>query len=675
MKGQFSNWQQVLEHQAHTNSNQIALSIYQGSDSQALTYSQLAQRVKALAYTLSQHNKFGDRVMLLMPNGIDYVVAFFACIYAGVIAVPIYPARRKARDWRRLNSIVQDCQPNTVVCLSQDSDATEDWCKAHDLKVNTVFADQLDIKDATRWQAANIDSHDIAYLQYSSGSTGQPKGVMLSHHNLLSNTGLIIDTYGMCQSDIMANWLPLYHDMGCVGGILSPIRSGATINFIPSAKVAQNPLVLLQAITELKATCTAAPNFIFDLAVEKVTDAQKLALDLSSLRIFINGAEPINAHTLDSFYDYFHHAGLTKTAVKPSYGMAEACLLVTATPINKPYKLLSIDSQAFSIDKVKIDPTSAKHIASSGQLIEQIPLRIVDVNTRMQLPDGQIGEIMYKGDSVTRGYWQKPELNEQTFNLHIEGERGFMATGDLGFVEQQQLYVTGRKKEMLILHGCNYYPQDIEHSLTSLSKQLTPHGAAIFEVAHDNNTKELVLVQELTRESMRLDDYAPLFKQIRAIIAQEHELRVTAIVLIKPATLSKTSSGKIQRLACKQAYINNELEAVAKWQQAPISNAVIAPLQAFDHPHIASWMMQWISSRLGQAITSLSPSQHLMEIGLDSIDAMSLVHELSRQLDLSVRIDIVLSYPSIEQLSMYLAAQYAQKKQAPANETPTEGVL
>ncbi|CAH9061876.1 2-succinylbenzoate--CoA ligase [Pseudoalteromonas sp. CIP111854] len=675
MKGQFSNWQQVLEHQAHTNSNHIALSVYHGSDSQALTYSQLAQRAKALANTLSQHNKFGDRVMLLMPNGIDYVVAFFACIYAGVVAVPIYPARRKARDWRRLNSIVQDCQPNTLVCLSQDSNATEDWCKAHNLKINTVFADKLNINDATLWQTANIDTHDIAYLQYSSGSTGQPKGVMLSHYNLLSNTGLIIDTYDMCQSDIMINWLPLYHDMGCVGGILSPIRAGATIHILASAKVAQNPYVLLQAITALKATVTAAPNFIFDLAVEKVTATQRSTLDLSSLRILINGAEPVNAHTLDNFYDYFHYNGLAKNAVKPSYGMAEACLLVTATPINKPYKLLSVDSQAFSIDKVKVDPASAKHIASSGQLIEQIPLRIVDVNTRMPLPDGQIGEIMYKGDSVTRGYWQKPELNEQTFNLNIEGDPGFMATGDLGFVEQQQLYVTGRKKEMLILHGCNYYPQDIEHSLTSLSKQLTPHGAAIFEVAHDNNTKELVLVQELTRESMRYDDYVPLFKQIRAIIAQEHELRVTAIVLIKPATLSKTSSGKIQRLACKQAYINNELEAVAKWQQAPISNAAIAPIKAFDPPHIASWIMQWISNRLGQAVNTLSSSQQLMQIGLDSIDAMSLVHELSRQLDLSIRVEIVLNHPSIEQLSIYLAQQYAQKSQAPANEMPTEGML
>ncbi|NOU50977.1 AMP-binding protein [Pseudoalteromonas sp. JBTF-M23] len=675
MKGQFSNWQQVLEHQAQTNSNQIALSIYQGSDSQALTYSQLAQRVKALAYTLSQHNKFGDRVMILMPNGIDYVVAFFACIYAGVIAVPIYPARRKARDWRRLNSIVQDCQPNTLVCLSQDSEATEEWCKAHDLKINTVFADQLNINDATRWQAANIDSHDIAYLQYSSGSTGQPKGVMLSHHNLLSNTGLIIDTYDMSQSDIMINWLPLYHDMGCVGATLSPIRAGATIYFLASAKVAQNPYVLLQAITDLKATVTAAPNFIFDLAVEKVTAVQKSTLELSSLRVFVNGAEPINAHTLDSFYDYFHDVGLAKTAIKPSYGMAEACLLVSATPINKPYKLLSVDSQAFSVDKIKIDSLNTKSIASSGQLIEQLPLCIVDPNTREPLPDGQIGEIMYKGESVTRGYWQKPDLNEQTFNLNIAGEPGFMATGDLGFVEQQQLYVTGRKKEMLILHGCNYYPQDIEHSLTSLNKQLTVHGGAIFEVAHDNNTKELVLVQELTRESMKLDDYEPLFKQIRALIAQEHELRVTAIVLIKPAALSKTSSGKIQRLACKQAYINNELEAVATWQQAPISNTTVAPLQAFAPPHITSWMMQWISNRLGQAITSLSPSQHLMEIGLDSIDAMSLVHELSRQLGLSVRVDIVLSYPSIEQLSIYLAAQYAQKNQASANEAPTEGVL
>ncbi|MBD1581644.1 AMP-binding protein [Pseudoalteromonas sp. S16_S37] len=675
MKGHFGNWQQVLEHHAQTIPNHIALAKYQGSDNQALSYSQLAQRAKALAYTLSQHNKFGDRVMLLIPNGIDYVVAFFACIYAGVIAVPIYPARRKARDWRRLNSIVQDCQPNTLICLSDDSEATKDWCEAHDLNINTIFADQLNINDATLWQAENIDTHDIAYLQYSSGSTGQPKGVMLSHHNLLCNTGLIIDSFEMCQSDTLINWLPLYHDMGCVGATLSPLRAGATIYFLASAKVAQNPYILLQAITDLKATITAAPNFIFDLATEKVTESQKSSLELSSLRVFVNGAEPINAQTLEKFYDNFHSAGLSKTAVKPCYGMAEACLLVTATPINHSFKLLSVDSQALSVDKVKIAPSTGRNIPSSGKLITQMPLRIVDPATRLPLADGQIGEIMYKGDSVTRGYWQKPELNEQTFNLNIEGEPGFMATGDLGFVDQQQLYVTGRKKEMLIVHGCNYYPQDIEHSLLSLSKLLTPHGAAVFEVTHANNSKEIVVVQELTRESMRLHDYEPIFKQIRAIIAQEHELRVTAIVLIRPASLSKTSSGKIQRLACKQAYINGELNAVAQWQQPAISEVSLAPLHAYDNKSIENWVIHWISHRLSQSIATLSPSQHLMQIGLDSIDAMSLVNELSKQLALSIRIESVLSYPTIEQLATYLAAQYAQKNQTAANETPTEGVL
>ncbi|BBN81299.1 hypothetical protein PA25_12840 [Pseudoalteromonas sp. A25] len=675
MNSQLSNWQQILEHQAKAIPNHVALSIYQESEHQALTYAQLAQRAKALAHTLTKHNTFGDRVMLLLPNGIDYVVSLFACIYAGVVAVPIYPARRKARDWRRLNSIVQDCQPNTLICLSHDSEATHNWAAAHNINISTVFADKLRVEDAAHWQAANIDSHDIAYLQYSSGSTGQPKGVMLSHHNLLANTELIIDTYGMCQSDVMANWLPLYHDMGCVGGVLSPIRAGATINFIPSAKVAQNPLVLLQAITELKATCTAAPNFIFDLAVEKVTDTQKSALDLSSLRIFINGAEPINAQTLKNFYDYFHSTGLAKTAIKPSYGMAEACLLVSATPLDKQFNLLSVDSQALSLNQVKTNQRSTKDIACSGNIIAQMPVRIVDPNTHTPLADGQIGEIMFKGESVTRGYWQKPKLNEQTFNLTIDGEPGFMATGDLGFIDQQQLYVTGRKKEMLILHGCNYYPQDIEHSLLSLSKQLTAHGGAIFDVAHADNTKELVLVQELTRESLRLDDYQPLFQKIRALISEEHELRVTTIVLIRPATLSKTSSGKIQRLACKQAYIDDELQAVAKWQQAPISNTATAPLHTYDHSAIANWIIHWISARLGQSPEQLCSSQHLMQIGLDSIDAMSLVNELSKQLSLSIRVETVLNHPTIAQLSVYLAVQYAQKNHTTANETPTEGVL
>ncbi|NQY34397.1 MAG: AMP-binding protein [Alteromonadaceae bacterium] len=678
MKDYCTNWLQVLERQAELSPNNIALTQYiKGNERDIeLSYLALSQRAKALAYSISQQSKLGDRVIILLPNSIDYVVSFFACIYAGVIAVPAYPPHKKKRDWARLNCIVQDCEPSIAIYHSSDHEPTDLWLSEHPLSVNTIICDHLDIGTAEHWQEPAIDLHDIAYLQYSSGSTGNPKGVMLSHDNLIKNTELIIKTYGMTESDKLVNWLPLYHDMGFVGGILTPIRVGAQTRLLPSAMVAQNPYLLFEAITEQRSTGTAAPNFIFDLAVSRISPEEKQQLDLSSLRIFVNGAEPINADTLNKFNAYFHDTGLSPNTIKPSYGMAESCLLVTSTEIDKPFNTIKVDPQKLSIGKVIHENETGKDIACSGALMPEIAVNIVDQNTRIPLPNSYIGEIMIKGDSVTRGYWQKADLNVQTFDLAVGNEHGFMATGDLGFIENNQLYVTGRIKEVLIINGCNYYPQDIEHSLLSLSDSLMPHGAAIFEVNTDNNAKEIVLVQELTRKALKQKDYQTVIKQIREVVAQEHELKLTTVVLLKPIALAKTSSGKIQRIACRDAYINKQLAIVDSWHQEAMVNAIMPSLTAHDTNTIAQWIIQWISYRLSVATSKLSITQQLTQIGLDSIDAMTLTHDLSKQLKLTLTPEVSWSHPSIKALSEYLAQQVSDKNDKPlVSKTPTQGMI
>lgn len=673
------NWLQILEQKALDYPNNVVLTeSINGTDQQAkLTYVELSQKAKALAVSISQKSQFGDRVILLIPNSIDYVVSFFACIYAGVMAVPAYPPHNKKRDWSRLNAMVNDCQPCIALYLNEHEERLKLWCSEHQFTFNCVAVDDVQISNSQQWQPPQIDKHDIAYLQYSSGSTGEPKGVMLSHANLISNTRLITDSYHMTREDKLVNWLPLYHDMGFVGGILSPISVGAQTNLLPSATVAHNPYILLKVISDLRATMTAAPNFIFDLAVNKMTNEEKVQLDLSSLRVIVNGAEPINAETLTKFNACFAEVGLDKMALKPSYGMAEACLLVTATPIEQHFKSLVLDPDKLLLGKVIHNQEQGRDIACSGKIISDTPVKIVHQETRVPLPDGYIGEIMVKGDSISRGYWQKPDLNKQTFNLSVDGKTGFMATGDLGFIENNYLYVSGRKKEMLIINGRNYYPQDIEHSLLSLSDTLMPHGAAVFEVLNANNNKEIILVTELTRKALRQKNHQEIIQCIKEVISEEHELKLNTIILLKPVSLAKTSSGKIQRLACRQLYLNEQLEAVASWSQDfVIKNNMLLPLTEKSTDGIALWIISWIAIRLSVPTTALSVQQQLTQIGLDSIDAMTLTHELSKQLELPLTPEISWSYPSIEALSHYLTEQVAAQSDKPsAAKTPTEGII
>ncbi len=682
MNDNCKNWLQVLESQATNNPEKIAFSesVATRSSDNKISYLDLSKRAKALAYSISQQCNFGDRVIILMPNSIDYVVGFFACVYAGVIAVPAYPPHKKKRDWSRLNSIVDDCNPVMALYQADDQERITSWLAEQPANIKPFSIELLEPGNEQHWRAPKLDKHDIAYLQYSSGSTGNPKGVMLSHDNLISNTEIIIDNYHLSADDKFINWLPLYHDMGFVGGILSPIRVGGRIHLLPSAKVAQDPLVLFAAITAHKITATAAPNFIFDLAVEKISEQEKQQIDLSSLRLFVNGAEPINAETLTKFNQYFSDAGLCPKAINPSYGMAEACLMVTYTKMDTVFNSIKVDTNKLLIDKVVRDETAGRDIASSGVLLPEISVKIVDQNTRVEIPHGFVGEIMLKGRSISRGYWQKTELNEATFDQCVGDEFGYMATGDLGFIDitdsEENLYVTGRQKEMLIINGCNYYPQDIEHTLLSLSDELMPHGAAIFEVNTEHNTKQVVLVQELTRKAFKQKNYQAIIKKIRSLVAEAHELRLTNIVLLKPAAIAKTSSGKIQRIATRDAYINQELTIVDSWQQAALVNVTLAPLLSFDAHSIGQWIMQWIAKRLSVDVNELSTTQQLTQIGLDSIDAMTLTHELSKQLALSLALEVSWAYPTIEALSLYLEQEVKNKDNNQATEaTPTEGMI
>ncbi|PYF84501.1 MULTISPECIES: AMP-binding protein [Marinomonas] len=643
------NWIGVLEQQAKDYSDKVAFG-YSAKGAELdhqITFSELAARAKSLAVVLRQHVEQGERALLLMPNGIDYVVGFFACVYAGVIAVPAYPPQHRRRDWGRLASITQDCQASLVLCSSGHEEKVNQWRDAQALTCAIVQVDSDKGDQADAWQSPDVDSHDVMFLQYSSGSTGAPKGVMLSHRNLLENTRLISERFDFNADCQCVSWLPMYHDMGMVGYVLTPILKGSFVCLLPPPLVIQSPFAWLQTISRYQEVISGGPNFIFDHCVDRINDEQKQSLDLSGWRTIPNGAEPILEQTLKRFDSAFASVGLSAEAMKPSYGMAEACLFVAAMTTEQSWKTLSSN-------------TSGECVCS-GELHPEMPIKIVDPASLQEVEPGEQGEILFKGNSVSAGYWGKPELNRQVFNLTVAGESGYFRSGDLGFVADGHLCINGRLKEMLIVNGVNHFPQDIEATVQGIDEDLTAHGGAAFSLpAVAGQPERVVLVQELSRHGLRRADLAELTTAIRQVVAQVHELSLSAVILISPASLPKTTSGKIQRLKCRDLYQDSALTIVHQWHKAVSQESVLPEVDMPLEPSaedVVLWLQWWVAQRLSTAIDQVPADAELAALGLDSIDAMTLMHDLEQAMQTSIAQELMWSSPSLEAFAQAITAQ------------------
>ncbi len=659
----YTNLIELLQHQARINGHKTCFSyLSNGIDVvESITYSELEIRAKAIAVEFRSLSKSGDRAMLLMPNGIDYIVGFWACIYAGLIAVTAYPPQHKRRDWGRLNNIMKDSEASVVLCSQEYDVAVASWLKesAHSCRQFVVGRESLSFSE--QWSQPDIDANSVAYLQYSSGSTGSPKGVVLGHGNLVHNTSLIAKEFYLDSSSNVVTWLPMYHDMGFVGGVLSPMMAGASVWLLPPPVVLQTPFLWLKAISDYKAVMSGGPNFIYEHCVARISEEQKSELNLSLWRFAANGAEPIQIETLVRFYESFSRCGLTEKALKPCYGMAETCLFITATAHDLSYRGVALEKAPFQQGKVLPSCTgvSSNHIVnvpSSGRINDQMSIRIVDPETKLVLPDNLIGEIWVRGGSVAQGYWNKLEATEETFGNILDGENGYLRTGDLGFVLDGWLYVSGRAKEVVIVNGRNLYPQDIEATVQSVDGVLAAHGGAVFETL-DN---QVVVVQELTRQGMRCNDHEQIILKIRQAVAEVHEISLHSVLLIKPVSLPKTTSGKIQRLKSRDLYVRNEFSAIAEWFSNDFLDharkELIEPdFVANDEASIRNWICFWIASRLKIDIDEVDFNQKLAATGLDSIDAMTLTHELSQKLENTLSAELIWQYPTASELAEFLA--------------------
>ncbi len=537
-----------------------------------ITYGELDKKARMIAVKFQELGKPGDRVLILFPPGLDFISAYFGCLYAGMIAIPLYPHLRPKKDKMldRIVGVAKNAQPSAILVNSVVNSFTSSLFQlAPQLQQYTWFnTDELVEDMADQWKRPDIHPGDLAFLQYTSGSTGTPKGVMVSHGNLVHNTKTI---FGFCGNEDPAkirgvSWLPPYHDMGLIGSILTPLYGGFHVALMPPVYFLQRPYRWLKAISRLKATTSPSPNFGFDYCVKKVKPEQMEDLDLSSWVSAFNGAEPIHAETLENFYNRFKSVGFKKSSFVPSFGMAETTLMITGSSIEKEPLMKYFDANQLEVHKVEpstAEANNAKKLVASGEILDDIPVKIVDPYTKNTCNPNQIGEIWVQGPSVANGYWNRPEESEEIFNAYTSDtqEGPFLRTGDLGFIHDGELFVTGRIKDLIIIDGSNHYPQDIERSAEASHEAIVTYGAAAFSV-RERNSEKLIVMVELDRRKMRTLENSTekdITKAIRAQVSHDHDLRVYDVYYV-PKRLPKTTSGKVQRHMCRKIYLESKNE-------------------------------------------------------------------------------------------------------------------
>ena len=633
-----------------------------------ITYAELDRKARAVGAWLASEGMAGKRVLLLYPSGLDFIAAFMGCLYGGAIAVPAYPPR-KNRSVERIEAIAADANAS-VALTTRDVVDRFDALRATAPSLEHLIwkvDSELDVSWADRWERPDIDGSTLAFLQYTSGSTGTPKGVMLSHENLLHNSLRIMQAFEITRSQSGVFWLPSFHDMGLIGGILVPLYGGKFNVLMSPVAFLQKPLRWLQAISKYRATISGGPNFAYELCVRKTTPEQRATLDLSSWTLAFNGAEPVRAETIDAFCEAFAPCGFRREAFFPCYGLAESTLMVTGGMKFEPPVIRSFDASSIETGAAVVRPANApavRRLVGSGRELDGQDVMIVDPQSCEALPPGRVGEIWVSGPSVAQGYWNRADASAETFGAMLaqphELPSGqavttwrpnpgpYLRTGDLGFFDNGELFVAGRLKDLIIIRGRNHYPQDIERAVEEASSLVRAGSVAAFAVDVDGRER-VVVVAEVERGRRDAAEFTVAFEAIRKRLATEHELAVEGLVLVRPNSVPKTSSGKIQRHACKRQFLDGTLEVVEQhigWLQ-PAAMAATGPEQprlARQRPVGESSRSQRADRELPQEIVEavyehvrriakeragqLTLDTNIVELGLDSLERMEIVASL-----------------------------------------------
>jgi acyl-CoA synthetase (AMP-forming)/AMP-acid ligase II len=575
---EFSTLTELLRWRARQQSDKLAYKfLVDGKpDGPELTYTELDRLARAIGAWLQQHSTKGERALLLYPQGLEVIAAFCGCLYGGIIAIPVPPpdGGRMKRTLPRLRSIVQDAQASICLTtgriLSLLENGREDFPEFDQMQ--WLDTEQVDLNLAESWQDPQASRDDLAYLQYTSGSTSTPKGVMLSHHNLMFHSGYLNEACGYDSDSATVTWMPYFHDYGLVQGMVQPLYNGTPCYVMSPFSFIKQPMRWLGAITHYRATHSQAPNFAYDLCVRRAKPKQLAKLDLSSWQAAGNAAEPINPKVMQAFFETFEPCGFRWNAFAPAYGLAEDTLLVSSKPLLTPPVLCILDASALEKNRIVPIPSpqeGVRMLPSCGRLVCDTQVVIANPDTLTQCDPDEVGEIWVKDPSVAQGYWQRPEATKETFQAYLTdtGEGPFLRTGDLGFLRDGELFITGRIKDLIIIRGTNHYPQDIEWTVQAVHSALRPDYGAAFAI-EAGGEERLITLQEVERRTHDVN-FEELIGDIRQAIAEEHEIPAYAVVLVQPGTIEKTSSGKIQRRAARTKFLNGELGVIADWSENP----------------------------------------------------------------------------------------------------------
>ena len=615
-----------------------------------LTFAALQERANAVAHALLGCAQRGDRVLVLCPPGIDYIAGLWGCFLAGMVAVPALPPRFH-RPSSRFDALLQDSDAR--VALTTEAQKQAMGRRELEPKVAALRFVSVDALERSEPVKCESRASDLVVLQYTSGSTSTPRGVMLDHTNLIENCRRAIEAAEFSETSELISWLPPYHDMGLIGTILLTVVVGCRATMMSPFSFVTRPARWLEAITRYRGTHAGAPDFGFDLCTRRLTEEQKRELDLSSWKVAWNGAERVRSTTLDAFAQAFEPVGFTRGAMRPCYGLAEATLTVSFSGAEGP-RSLNVSARALGRHEVRPpdDAEDAQELVSSGRVIRKHAVRVVDPETRKPCEDDRVGELWVSGPSVALGYWNRPEHSAKTFRATLAGDDGthWLRTGDLGFFRDGELFVTGRLKDVIIVSGRNYYPDDIEHTVQSAVSAARAGCGAAFAIEREG-TERACLVQEVDGRDLPWEQLAA---EARAAVFAEHELVLDEVVWLAPGKLAKTSSGKVQRSLMKQRYLDGTLEARSRSVPRGTSEAPPSRLE----PVVARACCELLD------LASIERTESLFALGASSVIAMQLAARLEHALGVEVPLRAVFEAPTVAALAR--ALEDAAPVQAPS---------
>ncbi|BCE03391.1 amino acid adenylation domain-containing protein [Marinicellulosiphila megalodicopiae] len=649
-----NNIKQVISGHAVTAANKTAFTFIEENGTHShITFKDLHLSALNIASNLKKQRDSNDRVVILLPQGLEYVQTFLGCLYAGVIAVPLFPPVSKKHSGR-VDAVIQDC--TALIAITTD----------HQKEKISGILDNILIKGFSELSVNNnsellsndeiiINEQDTAFLQYTSGSTGNPKGVMVSHQNIIANIHAIQTASQCSQDDVFCNWLPLFHDMGIINTLLLPVYTGAHSVLMSSAHFMKLPIVWFEAITQYKATACGGPNFAYNHCVNKITEKQLTNIDLSSWKMAFNGAEPINDVTLNEFSNIFAKVGFKSSALYPCYGMAEATLFISGgnaceNIIVNAFEKESLQNKTAILSNNKIN---SSNLVACGQAAKQHSIKIVNPQTKQKLNDGQIGEIWFAGPSVTKGYWNDQNKTDETFGLTLIGDtHKYMRTGDLGFFFDDQLYISGRIKDVMIVAGKNYYPQDFELIASKSSEGFALEGCAAFEL-----NGETTIIQEVHRHVLKKIDFDKSSQSIVLALFESFDIMPHDVVFIKAGTLKRTSSGKIQRSLIQQEYIEDKIDYLySKLKNTAPKIEYEAPITNIEKQLCQLWQDELDVKQVGL-------NDNFLSLGGHSLLASNLVASIRKALGCDLTLTDLFESENLKDLALKIESA------APINET------